>query len=215
MKSIPKETFKSKLLSVPSYLLTFIKKITMKKISTILSVTAIALICIVNSCTKENKTSIAEDNIVKAAVGEKADIFIDSDGRFEKVITKRLVKPDDCRFITEGAIEFRKGDRVLAVIDYGNGECDDIATKTVNGSSVRFSLKRLNGKWSYFMVVEEPLVKIANCDYIVSGVVAFYSLKNKAWLASINFGDGTCDEWATKITKNGRRQFSLDDWHWK
>jgi len=63
--------------------------------------------------------------MIKAAAGTEADLFISGDGRFEKVITKRLVKPEDCRFITEGTIEFRKGDRVLATIDYGSGNCDE------------------------------------------------------------------------------------------
>jgi len=61
-------------------------------------------------------------------------------------------------------------------------------------------------------VITNPLVKIDDCDYIVSGIVEFYSTKDDSWLATINFGDGECDEWATKITDDGTFVFSMDDW---
>ena len=34
------------------------------------------------------------------------------------------------------------------------------------------------------------------------------------WVATIDFGDRTCDEWATKTTADSNEEyvFSLDDW---
>jgi hypothetical protein len=52
----------------------------------------------------------------------------------------------------------------------------------------------------------------------VSGLIEFYD-SNDNWVASIDFGDGSCDEWATKtwdinvFTENieGESQFSVFD----
>ncbi len=60
-------------------------------------------------------------------------------------------------------------------------------------------------------VITDPLVKVDGCDYIVAGVIKFF--KKDKWVATIDFGDGTCDEWATKTTEDGVETFSLDDLH--
>jgi hypothetical protein len=38
-----------------------------------------------------------------------------------------------CRFIVSGTIEIRPEDRPVRLFDYGNGDCDNIATVTING----------------------------------------------------------------------------------
>ena len=57
----------------------------------------------------------------------------------------------------------------------------------------------------YSEVIVDPIVKIS-CYFIqwdktvttpVSGLLEYYDSNNN-WMASIDFGDGTCDEWATK-----------------
>ncbi len=56
----------------------------------------------------------------------------------------------------------------------------------------------------YTEVEVNPIVKI-NCDFDrakeiltpVSGLFEYYDADGN-WIASIDFGDGTCDEWATK-----------------
>ena len=47
-------------------------------------------------------------------------------------ITNPLVRSWDCFWITSGTIEKTIGDNMI-VIDFGDGECDNIATKSVNG----------------------------------------------------------------------------------
>ena len=59
----------------------------------------------------------------------------------------------------------------------------------------------------YEKVIVEPLVSLEDCDYIVSGIIEFY--KGDAWVATIDFGDGICDEWATKTWDGGSKDFSL------
>lgn len=72
-------------------------------------------------------------------------------GAYEKVITKPLVKTDDCKYIVEGTIEYLKDGKTVAVVDYGNGECDNIATKTVDGKTYEFELNKKE---------KEPLAKV-------------------------------------------------------
>lgn len=38
-----------------------------------------------------------------------------------------------CRFIVSGTVEIRPEDRPVRILDYGNGDCDNIATLIVNG----------------------------------------------------------------------------------
>jgi len=172
---------------------------------------AITLAFLFTSCSKEN-ASVKEDDFYKSITDEEADFTLKGDGKFEKVITKPLVKLEDCKFIVEGIIEFYKDDELVFIIDFGEGECDDIATKTVDGITTEITLKKGGDKDKFYKVIIEPIVKIEDCDYIVSGVIDFYSKKDDTWLATIDFGDGTCDEWATKITKKGTFKFSMDDW---
>ena len=164
----------------------------------------ISLIFIVASCNKEKDSS---DYDMDKSVNElKEDIALDGDGRFEKVITKRLIKPDDCSYIVSGTIEYYIDDVLVAIIDYGDGTCDNIATKTVRGSTIRFELDSGSDQ-NYRKVIVEPLVRIEGCDYIVAGIIDFY--KGGKWIASIDFGDGTCDDLAIKIWDGGRKEIRL------
>lgn len=55
-------------------------------------------------------------------------------------ITESLVKRFNCPRIVRGAIELRKGNEVIAVLDYGTGVCDDKAAFTVNGAVYEITL---------------------------------------------------------------------------
>ena len=86
-------------------------------------------------------------------------------------------------------------------------------------NSVNFDLKKddtyYDGKKSkYKKVIVEPLVKSDDCGYIISGIIKYYDYNSGAWVATIDFGDRTCDEWATKTTADSNEEyvFSLDDW---
>jgi len=190
----------------------------MKKSLKFLVLFAISFAYIVSSCSKENASS-NEDDMLKSALFEEADLMLKGEGDFEKVIINPLVKIEGCDFIVEGTIEFQKDGEVIVIIDFGDGECDNIATKTVDGVTTEFELDKKDGKYGkgydFTKVVVEPIVKIEGCDYIVSGVVEFYSTKDESWLATIDFGDGTCDEWATKIWDGGSKVFSMADWKGK
>jgi len=55
----------------------------------------------------------------------------------------------------------------------------------------------------------EKLVRIEDCDYIVSGIIEYY--KNEELIATINFGDGECDEFATKTCNGVTTEFSMSN----
>jgi hypothetical protein len=59
---------------------------------------------------------------------------------YEKKIVKPLRKTDDCPYIVEGIIEYYKHGKLVAVVDYGDGACDNKATKKTDGKTYEFKL---------------------------------------------------------------------------
>ncbi len=140
----------------------------------------------------------------------EADVYLKGDGKYEKTITSPLIKSDDCKYIVAGTITFHIGDKVAAIIDFGDGTCDNIATKTIGDKIIKFNLDKIGkgDKGSKVKkVVIEPLVKIDNCDFIVSGIIKLY--KGDKWIVTIDYGDGQCDDIATKYWDGGSEEFSL------
>ena len=68
--------------------------------------------------------------------------FTRKDGTIHVVtITTALRKELSCRFIVSGVISFQQNDRA-AILDFGDGECDDLATLTRNGVTETIHLRR-------------------------------------------------------------------------
>lgn len=162
-----------------------------------------SMLMIFSACNK--KSSSDKDSLYYEIDFQQEDLKFDGEGDYVKVIINPLIKKDDCKFIVAGTIEYRKGDQVIAVVDFGDGTCDNIATKTVDGVTYEFEMDDKDDK--YTKVVTEPIVKLEDCQYIVAGVVEFY--EGDKWVAKIDFGDGTCDEWATKYWEGGSKVFSM------
>jgi hypothetical protein len=57
-----------------------------------------------------------------------------------KNITTALVKTGECRYITQGIIEFKTSAGKFATLDYGNGDCDNIATLTTSNDTREITL---------------------------------------------------------------------------
>ena len=64
--------------------------------------------------------------------------------RFGKTYTRTITSPlmvaTACRWIMSGTIEIQPEDRSLILLNFGNGECDDVATITVNGETKEIKL---------------------------------------------------------------------------
>ncbi len=66
----------------------------------------------------------------------------DDETTFGKTIIEPLVKTGGCRYIVSGTVEFNYNNTVFASLDYGDGNCDDIATITKNGETRQITLER-------------------------------------------------------------------------
>jgi len=60
--------------------------------------------------------------------------------KWTSTIVEPLVKAFTCRWISKGTVQIRVNDTV-GVLDFGNGDCDNTATITVNGVSRVISLR--------------------------------------------------------------------------
>jgi hypothetical protein len=70
-------------------------------------------------------------------------VVSDSKGNeYSKTITTPLLKTGVCKFITKGVIEFRNSAGKFATVDYGNGECDNKATRTNQDGTTVITLGR-------------------------------------------------------------------------
>ncbi|PLX24394.1 MAG: hypothetical protein C0599_02310 [Salinivirgaceae bacterium] len=69
----------------------------------------------------------------------------EDDLTFSKTIIEPLTKTGECRYIVEGVVEFTLDDEVFAILDYGDGTCDDIATITKDGETIQITINRRRG----------------------------------------------------------------------
>jgi len=68
----------------------------------------------------------------------------DSKGNgYSKTITTPLVKTGVCKFITKGVIEYKNNNGKFATVDFGNGDCDNMATRTTQNGSAQIILGRM------------------------------------------------------------------------
>jgi len=152
-----------------------------------------------------------EKDLIDKQIGEigfeDAVIVIDAQNYSREVIDPML-KPDGFNFYTEGLLQYSVDGEVVATFDFGDGVLDEFADIEKDGSTESFNLKHNKKPCSYDKVVVMPLIKVKGCDYIVEGVIKYY--KNNKWVATVDFGDGTCDALATKSWDGGSEVFSLD-----
>jgi len=53
------------------------------------------------------------------------------DGETRRYVYEPLVISEECGCIVQGKVKYVENGETVALVDYGNGECDDIATKTI------------------------------------------------------------------------------------
>jgi len=61
--------------------------------------------------------------------------------KYSRVITEPLIKLGDCRHHVQGIVEYSQNGSVIATLDYGDGECDNLANLTTDGTTVEIELK--------------------------------------------------------------------------
>ena len=159
---------------------------------------------------KEEKAS--EENFdLSAAEADYINISSSKTGS-KNTYTKNILIPleriDGCDYVVKGKIEYVKDGSVVATVDFGDGECDDIATKTVDGKTSTFNLRGKKKSSRYKRNIIKPLVKIDGCDYIVEGKIEY--IKTGSVVATVDFGDGECDDIATKTVDGVDHEIKLN-----
>lgn len=54
---------------------------------------------------------------------------------YRKDIVEAMIKSTNCRYFSQGIIELSQSGNVIATLDYGNGDCDDVALLTKTGEN--------------------------------------------------------------------------------
>ena len=185
-----------------------------------------------SSCKKDDEP-VVKDTTSDYSIslrGLESEVYVKGGGdkeNYTKIIVAELVKKEECKYeVVSGIIEYYYQNELVYKVDFGNGQCDGVATiywvdkdgtsgtKTVDV----WSVFKDDDKKEYKEVITEELVKNTECNNeIVSGLIEYYDLKNN-WIASIDFGDGQCDGVATKCWLNKEtqeqecRDFNSLDW---
>jgi hypothetical protein len=71
----------------------------------------------------------------------KAEATSSNSESYTKEITTPLVKTGECRNYVQGVVSVIQNGVQLFTLDYGNGECDNLAEMTVNGETTTIELK--------------------------------------------------------------------------
>lgn len=177
----------------------------MKKLS-LLTITATVLFG--TGC----KKGFFKDSFFDEVTNEEAHFRLDQSG-FEMETAEDLHSSLAMDYYTSGTILYKQNGETLATVDFGDGTHDAVATKTLNGSTDEFNLEKdceESEKETYYKVIIEPIVKANDCDYIVSGVVKYFSCETDEWVATVDYGNGNCDDVAFKEWDGGSKEFSLD-----
>ena len=136
-----------------------------------------------------------------------------NNSNYVRETTESLYNVDDDSPYFQGVIEYKEQGNVMAIIDFSQAG-DNKAKYIGKGGDKNVDLKKEGG--GYKKVIIEPLVKADDCDYIIAGIIKFYDSKSGKWVATFDYGDGTCDDIITKITHDGTTNFSMNDYpEWK
>lgn len=92
---------------------------------------------------KDSSTMLIENIEALDAVRTECKEQRKENSLFERNITSPLIYIDECDYPVSGIVEILFEDEVVAIIDYGDGTCDNIASITVDGQTIGFEL---NGK---------------------------------------------------------------------
>lgn len=66
-----------------------------------------------------------------------------SDGdTYKKEIVEPLIRLGDCRFIVQGVVEIWLNESLISSLDYGNGECNNMAILTKDGETLEIDLAK-------------------------------------------------------------------------
>jgi hypothetical protein len=193
----------------------------MKKKFKLIGMMTILVGAVFTSCNKETGSAVQPIDPMSIEIAEEEPTLRIATSNYQTVITNELVSSSDEDYFVEGTIEYMVDNQVVSVVDFGDSENAE-ATLTKDGASSKVELKKKKEGSKYKKVIVKPLVKSDDCKYIVEGVIKYYEISTGAWAATIDYGNGSCDDLATKTWPAGNyggkswpagsKTFSLDDW---
>ena len=94
----------------------------------------------------EKEEKVTEENIFLSAAEEDYINIRSSNNGSKNIYSKNILIPlekiDGCDYVVKGKIEYIKDGEVVATVDFGDGECDNIATKTVDSVDHEIKLNK-------------------------------------------------------------------------
>ena len=169
---------------------------------------AFLILAVATGCNKKDFTDAFYDEVTS----EEAHLRL-ANADYEVEVVEPLYASLAMDYYTSGLVNYKLNGQTVATVNYGNGNHDAVATKTVNGVTEEFDLEKLcadTESKKYYKIIIEPIVKTEDCDYIVAGVVKYFKCEGNEWFATVDYGDGTCDDIAYKEWDGGSKEFSLD-----
>jgi hypothetical protein len=157
------------------------------------------------SCEKDQNEST--DNLGEEILESEETIRLQESG-FTIVEAEELGGEVDHAY-TEGVLEYEKDGELLASFDFAGNADEDYGKLEQDGEKKDCELKKHGKKHPFKKVVVEPVVKTEDCEHPVSGIIKFFDIKTDEWVATIDFGDGTCDDLVTKTTPEGSGEYHL------
>lgn len=85
-----------------------------------------------------NSTSVLSDDV--GTVNGSAN-GVNRNGKKFTVTTNNITKAANCKWISMGSVDVTPEGLSTRTVDFGNGACDDDATYTVNGQTIKFKMK--------------------------------------------------------------------------
>jgi len=165
---------------------------------------------VLTSCSKEKMTE-QTDSMIQDLIRSGSMITVQSIN-YTRSETQSLEQTSIDSPYHTGIIEYSEAGNLVADVDFSQGGTDAATLRLADGSSSSIALKKENIDNKYKKVVIEPLVYSEECGYIVAGIIKFYDFHNGAWVATFDYGDGTCDEFINKDTNDGNSNFSMNDY---
>ena len=134
------------------------------------------------------------------------------DSDYEVVEVNALSRASEDMPYAEGEVKYMSNGNEIAKLNYSHGsDYQALMSKEGNSEVVSLGEEGDGGKWDYKKVIVEPLLYSEECGYVVSGIIKFY--KDVTWVATFDYGDGSCDNLVAKTTEDYENyMFSMDDY---
>ena len=166
-------------------------------------------VAFLSSCEKDGNDPGAFQNqspTLFTRMGMSMDAVQVNSSNYQKVEADPLVQPSPNSPYTAGKIEYVENGSVTSTVQFNaNGK----ASYSGMGGN-----KTMTTEWfddDTYWIITDPLVKPANCDYIVDGTIQFFEKVSNALVATVDFGDGTCDPYFTLIEDGDTIQLNIND----